>query len=140
MATDLAGPDGRLVRAPRFDFATMRRSETGSVKADTLRHVMVVDVMLPVPTADLTVRLEGGPDERRRRLGEREVRWGTNVLARWDRLEASRPEVPPQQDDLILDGQSPPADLAWLVLSVRSQRFRDDLACRERGDGSDALS
>lgn len=139
LTADLAGPDGRLVHTPRFDFARMRRGDPGSAKGFTLRPVMLVDAMRPYPAAGLVVRLEVGPDERRRRLAERDARWGTSVLTRWDRLEASHVDASPRTDGLVLDGESPPGELIHLVLGAIRRRFGDDLPASFPGDGLDAI-
>lgn len=123
IAADLEGPDGRWVRTPAFDFTTMRRSEAGTVKQFVLRPVMIVDAMMPFPGADLVVRLDTPAGVRRERLAERNVRWGTTVLDRWEHLERSHEAADAGDADLVLDGRRPLAELAGLVIDAMIRRF-----------------
>ncbi len=107
LRVDLVGSDGTLVQTPRFDFPTMTRSASGSVMTYALRPIMIVDAMRPVPAADLVVRLDVPASERRSRLAARDLRWGRDVLANWDRLEATIADIDAILADLVLDGRQP---------------------------------
>lgn len=130
---DLAGPDGREIRTPAFDFTTMRRSETGSAKTFTLRPLMIVDVMRPFPGADLVIRLGVPAPIRRERIAERDARWGTSVLDRWTQLEAGEEPAGIVRPDLTLDGRAPLPESVSLIAGEIGRRFGDP-PVRE-GDG-----
>ena len=117
MRADLVGSDGTLVQTPRFDFPTMTRSASGSVMTYALRPIMIVDAVRPVPAADLVVRLDVPASERRSRLAARDLRWGRDVLANWDRLEATIADIDAIPAGLALDGRLPLDHLTRLALA-----------------------
>ena len=89
LAERLALPLGTRTTTPDFDFdAFVRRDEIGGLPF-TVRPLMIVDAMAPYPDADLTVRLDVPDEVRRERLIDRDRRWGTRVIDRWDQLEAT---------------------------------------------------
>ena len=125
LATDFTGIDGRSVETPPFDFALMGRGESGSRKTFILRKLMIVDAMLPCPFADVVVRLDVAADVRRERLRDRDVRWGTSVVDRWDRLEIAAEAGQKLSVDLVLDGRQPLFRLVDTVLAVLSTGSRN---------------
>lgn len=74
---------------PDCDFDTMRwRSPYGGLPIATA-PIAVLDGMRPHPQCDRVVLLELEPDEQRRRLIDRDRRWGTRVAERGDHLAAT---------------------------------------------------
>jgi uridine kinase len=106
----LSAPVGPTRLTPPFDFETFTRSETtGQRKAIPIRPVMVLDAMAPWPDADLSVLVDAPAAVRHRRIVDRDARWGSRVIDRWDHLELARRHIEGQAHrfDLILDGEAP---------------------------------
>lgn len=117
----LAAPAGETRLTPPFDFETFTRSEaTGQRKTIPIRPVMVLDAMAPWSQADLSVRLDVPAEVRRRRIVERDARWGSRVIDRWDHLELSRRHIEARghRFDLTLDGERPLAENASRIVDA----------------------
>ena len=111
----LALPLGSVATTPDFDFSTFQRVAMDGGLPVTVRTVMVIDAMAPYPRADLIVRVDAPAATRRQRLAERDVRWGTTVLARWEQLELTNRTVTnhqPRLPDHSVDGERPLAENA----------------------------
>ncbi len=101
---------GERRSTPACDFDSMRwRSPHGGLPIATA-PIMVLDGMRPHPLCDRLFLLDLDPVEQRRRLADRDRRWGTRVADREDHLaatfrqglsEASRPP------DLRLNASDP---------------------------------
>ena len=115
LLADLSRPLGTTVMTPAVDFTTLRRSEDGDRQSFVVRPLMLVDAMQPCPAADLIIRLAGPPDARRARLAERDRRWDTAVLDRWDRLEATVATTDLGPAAHVLDTRRPVAELVVAV-------------------------
>jgi len=117
----LALPIGTAATTPDFDFtAFSRRAENGGLPV-AVRPVMLVDAMAPYPRPDLLVRLDASVAARRQRLAERDMRWGTTVLDRWEQLELAERTAMSQltrPPDLFLDGERPLAENAARLAAV----------------------
>lgn len=116
----LAQPLGTEATTPDVDFATFaRRSATGGLPV-VVRPVMLVDAMVPYPRADLVIRLDAPADVRRQRLAERDLRWGTKVIDRWEQLELAESSARsvPRPPDLSLDGERPLPENAGRVIEL----------------------
>lgn len=122
----LGAPDGTVRLSPPFDFTTFTRSDiSGERKTIPIRPVMVLDAMEPWPDADLSVLVETPQDVRHRRIAERDVRWGSQVIDRWGHLEICRRHIESldHQYDLTLDGEAPiEENSARIVEAIRSIR------------------
>lgn len=120
----LSAPVGETRLTPPFDFETFTRSDaSGQRKPIPIRPVMVLDAMAPWPEADLTVLIDVPTDLRRQRIVERDARWGTRVIDRWDHLELTRHHIEARghRYDLTLDGERPlAASAARIVTAWRS--------------------
>jgi uridine kinase len=117
----LAAPVGETRFTPPFDFASFTRSEaTGERKAIPIRPVMVLDAMAPWPGAGLSVLVEAPEAVRRRRIAERDARWGSRVLDRWGQLELTRRAIEARhhRHDLVLDGERPIAENAERIVAA----------------------
>jgi thymidylate kinase len=79
--------------------------------------------MYPFPSAYLKVLLTAPPDVRRARIIERDRRWGTRVIDRWENLEITRrqAEATDQQYNLVLDGTRPLSDNAAEIARLMSR-------------------
>lgn len=83
----LAAEPGSLLSTPDFDFQDFqRRSDTGG-QVFILCPVVILDAMVPFPKSDWLFFVDAPQMERRKRIAERDVVWGTNVIARWQHLE-----------------------------------------------------
>lgn len=108
----LALPIRTAVTTPDADFTRFRRRAESGGRPFRIRPVMIVDAMAAFPTADLLARLDVPDDVRRERLRERDVRWGSHVLANWDHLtftwRASLAALAEMRGpELTLDGEEP---------------------------------
>ena len=117
----LALPLGTAASTPDFDFSTFTRlTENGGLTV-AVSPVMLIDAMAPYPRADLRVRRDASVATRRQRLAERDVRWGTTVLDRWETLELAMRTATETQTplpDLWLDGERPLAENAARLAAV----------------------
>lgn len=95
---------GSATSTPDMDFETFhRRSDVEGIPF-IIRDVMICDAMAPVPGADIVVRIDVPDEERRRRLRERDARWGTRVHDRQDRLDSTWNAVSDVHPDVVIDG------------------------------------
>jgi uridine kinase len=121
----LAAPGGETRLTPPFDCRTFQRSEaTGERKAIPIRPVMLLDAMEPWPDADLSVLLDASDEVRWQRIAERDVRWRTRVIEKWDTLQMTweRAAVQPHRYDLVLDGTCPIEENASRVVAALRSR------------------
>jgi len=120
----LAAPDGATRLTPPFDFTMFHRSEvSGERKTIPIRPVMVLDAMEPWPGADLTILVETPSEIRYQRIVERDTRWGTSVIDRWNHLELTRRHVESlgHRCDLTLNGELPiPGNAERIVDALRT--------------------
>ena len=116
LVADLARPPGTTVMTPAFDFTTLRRGDAGDRRSFVIRPLMLVDAMQPFPSADLVIRLVAPQEARRARLAERDRRWGTVALTRWDRLEATAAAAEVDAAGHVISADRPVAEL---VVAVR---------------------
>jgi len=119
---------GTVSTIPDFDFdAFTRRNDTGG-NPYTVRQVMVIDAMYPFPDADLSVLLHAPAEIRRERIIERDRRWGTRVIERWDNLEATRQYVEGLNAscDIVLDGTCSLEENAMVIAHAIAQRYEFD--------------
>ncbi len=125
----LASPVGETRLSPPFDFQAFQRSEvTGERKAIPIRPVMLLDAMEPWPDGDLSVLLDVPDEVRRQRIAERDVRWRTRVIEKWDTLQMTwkQASAQPHRYDLVLDGTCPVEENARRVVgALRSRRLID---------------
>jgi energy-coupling factor transporter ATP-binding protein EcfA2 len=102
--------EGEPRSTPDCDFETMQwRSPHGGLPIATA-PILVLDGMRPHPRCDRLVLLELDPTEQRRRLLDRDRRWGTNVADRDDHLAATFRQgcaEAPRPPDLRLDAAAP---------------------------------
>ncbi len=120
----LAAPVGETRQTPPFDFETFARSEaTGQRMTIPIRPVMVLDAMAPWPDADLSVLLDVPAAVRRERIADRDIRWRSRVLDRWEtQMEPTWRGIAAREHrfDLVLDGERPIAiNAAAIVTSLR---------------------
>jgi len=118
-------PVGALVALPAFDFVTFRRVSDDGGAPLVVRPVLVVDAMYPCPRADFTVLLRVGDEIRRARIVERDQRWGSSVVDRWEHLQASKAWLERQgvAYDLTLTGPVPLDEHARRVAEAFHRRF-----------------
>lgn len=121
----LRAPDGTVRLCPPFDFTALTRSDaSGERKRIPIRPVMVLDAMEPWPDADLSVLVETPKPVRYRRIVERDIRWGSRVIDRWEHLELCRQHIQSldHQYDLTLDGEQPLNDNAARIVEALHSR------------------
>jgi uridine kinase len=121
----LAAPVGETHLTPPFDFTTFRHADrTGERKVIPIRPVMVLDAMDPWPGADLSVLLAVPEAVRHRRVAERDIRWGSRVLERWEQMETTwrRIEERGHRFDVTLDGALPIAGNAARIAAALHAR------------------
>jgi uridine kinase len=121
----LAEPIGTTARTPGLDFTLFQRTATAEQRPFMIRPVMVVDAMYPYPGADLTVLVEVPESVRRARVAERDLRWNTDVAARWAHLELGRRhlERTTTSYDLRLSGEQPLAENAAVIADEVQRRL-----------------
>ncbi len=103
LAQVLNEPVDAVFGIPDFDFERfLRRSVNGGARL-IMRPLRVVDTLTPYPAANLVVRLLAPPEIRLMRLIERDQRWGTTVIDRWEHLEQSQQQA--------LDGDYPVVEI-----------------------------
>lgn len=117
---------GSETSTPDIDFTTFTRHAEHGGLPFTIRPVMLVDAMAPHPRPDLLVQLDASVATRRQRLAERDIRWGTAVLDRWEHLEVTERTAMSQRtrpSDLDLDGEHPLADNAARLAGLIRRHF-----------------
>lgn len=111
-------PVGTELSTPDVDFGAFRRwSEHGGLTF-TIRPVIVCDAMAPCPKSDLVILLNVMDEERQRRMIERDVRWSTRVIDRWEHLQTTWRACSPFRADVVIDGTQPVEVSAWELASV----------------------
>lgn len=118
LTRDLEAPIGTELRTPMFDFVAMRTQHPGDSRTYTRRAIMLTDAIVPAPNADIVFVLGVTDAARRRRLVARDRRWGTEVIARWDRLERAWSAVRVPPGSVRLNGSLPGDDLAAAALEA----------------------
>lgn len=113
-----SAPIGSVSSTPDFDFDTMTRRRDSGGTPFTIRPIMVIDAMYPFPLAYVTILLAAPADVRRTRIVERDRRWESRVIDRWDILETSRRRLESlgHTYDLVLDGTRPLTANAELIV------------------------
>ena len=103
-------PLGTTVTTPEVDFDRLvRRSPTGGL-AFVVRLIMVTDAFVPHPAATVRIRLDGsGTGSPGTGALDRDVRWGSRVIDRWERLESTWNDGASviSSPDLDLSGEDP---------------------------------
>lgn len=119
LAGVLAMPDGTALMSPNFDFTRFERVAGTGGRPFTMRPIALLDTIYPYPDADLTIRLTAPDELRHARIAARDIDWGTNVVGRWQQLEASRQylEALPVRYDLVLAGEDEPEQNAAEIIA-----------------------
>lgn len=102
-------PMGTIVTTPDVDFERLvRRAPEGGLSF-VVRQIMLTDAFPPHPSASIRIRLTAPASVRRNRIIDRDARWGTSVIERWQHLEATWDDVAGKSSspDLDLSGEDP---------------------------------
>ncbi len=75
---------GTAFSIPTYDFQVFRRISLGGEKRLVMRHLVIIDSMVPYPESNFTVLLTCDELERQRRIIERDKRWKTDVIRYWE--------------------------------------------------------
>lgn len=112
-------PIGTLSSIPLFDFDTMTRLSDRGGTQFVVRPIMVLDAMYPFPAAHMKILVTAADDVRKARIIERDRRWESRVIDRWNNLEISRlhAEALSTSWDLILDGTQSLGSNATLIVA-----------------------
>ena len=113
--------------APDVDFETFRRRAPTGGPAIAEGRIAVLDWMRPHPRTDVLVIMELAPRVQRRRLRERDLRWGTAVGERRAHLAATyaqgRADLTRPADGVI--DASDPIEVSVLEVLRAIRRHRD---------------
>lgn len=118
MAARFRLPFGTETTTPDADFDEFRRrSDYGGVSF-TIRPIVICDAMEPYPASRLVFRLAVADEERRHRITERDARWNTRVIERWEHLEMTWIAHSVHEADTVIDGTQPIAASASTIVDV----------------------
>lgn len=108
-------PVGSETSTPDVDFTSFaRRSDFGGLPF-TIRRILFCDAMEPFPASDLVITLDVPDKERQRRIAERDARWQTSVIDRWEHLEITWRAVASIGADVVIDGTQPIEETAAMI-------------------------
>ena len=125
-------PLGTIVTTPDVDFERLvRRSPDGGL-AFVVRQIMLTDAFPPHPSASIRIRLTAPESTRRNRVIERDTRWGSRVIDRWQHLEATWDDVAGKSGapDLDLSGEDPIGVNAARIAAVIRRTIDGTPYCR----------
>lgn len=114
-------PLGTIASTPDVDFEQLIRRATEGGLTFVVRQIMLTDAFPPHPFASIRIRLTAPVSTRRNRVFDRDARWGSRVIERWQHLESTWETVAGKSGapDLDLSGEDPiDANAARIVAAI----------------------
>lgn len=118
--------DGTSITTPIYDFTRFQRlAETGG-RPFVLRPIIIMDAMVPYPSADLSFLVQCPMEERQRRIIERDRHWHTQVIKYWDLHQTTLAAMlcERQQFDLMINGMASLAENVERIFSLLENSSR----------------